>query len=796
MQEKATKENEDERKIWATFKCHCDQNTADKEQTISEAKSAQTKAQATVDSDRAQNSQLSVNKAENEKELDETRDFINQIDETRDRQRREFLEETDAFVNSIDQLHDAIHTLAGVGGDQTSSSSEHKSNMASDATELAKEELEKQNRVREEALAGNSALVNIHSVLNKVAALAKPGSIIHHQLDALIQAPGGTYSSQSGEVVGILKNMLATFKQNLDDARSKENQRIETYEELSHNSHEKVDNLLEMIEDQQSQIAENSESIETHIEVANNNREIAETTTESLQNLQTECADEKANYEQRVEIRSREAKAISEAIAILDSDQAFDTFADARDNRSFLQVFRQGTRRELMHFLRREARATKSMRLDRVAVLLATKTPFATIMTAIDSILQSIEAERTADEKQHDFYTTAQAQKETEKAELTQEHAELTSSIKQAEEQLAELSEVIATSNRQIAQSEADMQTKTQSRQERHALFNQETRTASQEVKLIQQAIVKLEKFYKWLGRREQATGEYDQHNGVDCHGGNYQRMADADEDALKEACDEDAMCLGFFKFNADAPGGVLKKAIGKCFKAGGQGRLFTKKYSDASMDAVVELPSLLQQSDPAAEKLDRAYSGQGGAAVIQTLQEIIKTSVQDLTANAKIEEEDQMEFDKDMTEETKIIHRTTEKRDESTVAKADTTRALLDLIKSKKLTQEEIEAVTKYLKSIDDVTAFWVDNLDSRNAQRQKEETALESVRTTLQGSTLYKNQDVAARKEKLGKCGETCFDGLTEKENDAKCEACKRGITVRAFCTGEGADADGCPP
>merc|ERR1719316_1482608 len=50
-----------------------------------------------------------------------------------------------------------------------------------------------------------------------------------HLLTSFIQAPfTGTYQSQSGEIVGILKNMRDTFKSNLASARAAESAAAES----------------------------------------------------------------------------------------------------------------------------------------------------------------------------------------------------------------------------------------------------------------------------------------------------------------------------------------------------------------------------------------------------------------------------------------------------------------------------------------------------------------------------------------------------------------------------------------
>ena len=53
------------------------------------------------------------------------------------------------------------------------------------------------------------------------------------QVSAFVQAPfTGNYNSQSGEIVGVLKNMLDTFKSNLESAIAAKEKAQKEYDDL------------------------------------------------------------------------------------------------------------------------------------------------------------------------------------------------------------------------------------------------------------------------------------------------------------------------------------------------------------------------------------------------------------------------------------------------------------------------------------------------------------------------------------------------------------------------------------
>merc|ERR1719424_2657171 len=68
-------------------------------------------------------------------------------------------------------------------------------------------------------------------------------------LTSFIQAPfTGAYQSQSGEIVGILKNMRDTFKANLADARQAEKTSQEDYDKFSKVKTDNLDKMKKVFE--------------------------------------------------------------------------------------------------------------------------------------------------------------------------------------------------------------------------------------------------------------------------------------------------------------------------------------------------------------------------------------------------------------------------------------------------------------------------------------------------------------------------------------------------------------------
>merc|ERR1712100_368348 len=158
---------------------------------------------------------LSEECADLKKRLAENKMAQDEATAIRKKEKKAFDAEEEDLTTAIKQMKEAIKTLAEVGADQTKSvGADHKQFMAGykEGSLLSlKTQVDSALRVASELLDGTS----------------------QKKASAFLQAPfTGTYTSQSAEVMGILKNMRDTFEKNLAEARATEKARIKAYEKL------------------------------------------------------------------------------------------------------------------------------------------------------------------------------------------------------------------------------------------------------------------------------------------------------------------------------------------------------------------------------------------------------------------------------------------------------------------------------------------------------------------------------------------------------------------------------------
>merc|ERR1719159_2398477 len=138
--------------------------------------------------------------------------------------------------------------------------------------------------------------------------------------------PFGDYSSQSGEIVGILKAMKDEMDKDLGGAVTAEETAASGFQELAAAKKAEIAAAGSAIESKTKRSGELAVSIvTTEDDVEDTTSELSDTQA-FLANLASQCATKKKEWDERSAVRAQEVAAISEAIKILNDDDALDLF--------------------------------------------------------------------------------------------------------------------------------------------------------------------------------------------------------------------------------------------------------------------------------------------------------------------------------------------------------------------------------------------------------------------------------------------------------------------------------------
>jgi len=718
-----------ERDLYAKFKCFVDTNEATKRDLIESLTKEIGLLENDIEKLLASTEMDSKKLAEVKQEIAKTKEDRLAATTLRGTENTAFTTLEADLDAAIIQMNDAITALSDIGADQNMQSSQgHDQYMAGVTGAAANSPLDMPSLVA----FGNQ----VHKAVIAAASLASDSQKQVLQSFLEVKSPfTGTYSAQSGAVVGILKQMRVTFKANRADAQETERKSLAAYNLYMGVTSKKLTALGTEEGTLQSSISGNDSSLSTkrgQLSTAQSSKSDAEL---FLDQLLTEFARKKKQYGERVDLRMQEQTALAEAIAILNSDSAFTTFSTV-DATNFLQKrplqFLQhasirrhqaedDTREKTQRLLRGAANKQHAPLLGRIAAMLQANNPFETVLKEIQKMIDLIAAEETADDDQKSWCDTTRT--ETDLA-VTNAGLEITRLDLAINGLVGDISNPTTGLEFQISAEETNLQTlrdnaatATDTRQQENVAYQKDIANLVDASALVKRAIVVLRNYYS--------------------------------------------------KIDASISAGLLQVTPAP--------PQFTTTWND-KYDG----------------QSTAAGSGAGGGVIGQL--ETILTNTQAEETQAHTDEVlAQGTFETDMT-----TFRTSEGTAVTNLATLRSSLAqkkeeLRDRRKEHDTTSKEKGALETYLEKIKPGCDFITTNIATRKTNRLDEKTALEEASRIIKTSPVYNTAVELTHNESLGSCLGICTEG-TCNEACAPCKACLNKVSVPGWCASN-PTTPGCP-
>lgn len=403
MLEQSRKDGDKDRKVFAKFLCFCNSKKKEKTAELDDLTKTIGVLESNIEELKGSTGELSsqcaVLKADmNDNELARQTGIA-----LRGKEHEEFLAAKDDMTLAISQITNAIDVLAEVGADQAlreAVAADHAQFMSKfKAASLMK----LQTRVSE-ALSAASAFL---------------GTDQAHSVESFLQKPfTGTYMAQSGEVVGILKSMKATFVADLADASTLEKVREQAYLKLTMAKLASYREMSALYDTKQEDLGNNNNELAAKKKQLSDAVEQKGVREEFLSQLIPLCDKKTKEYQERNMLRSNEDVGLSEAVSILNKESSFEVLGEVDANTggsvSLLQrasVHRNppailSTRLSAQQLLQAAALNTgTSLGLIKIVALLEGGNPFTVVLQAIDKLLVLIAREGKVDKEKKDWCT-------------------------------------------------------------------------------------------------------------------------------------------------------------------------------------------------------------------------------------------------------------------------------------------------------------------------------------------------------------------------------------------------------
>jgi len=497
---KSDKESKEETQIYGKFKCFCDGAEKEKKASISELTKQISLFNAKIDETKGNSGELGSDCGDLKTKMAENKASRKGANAIRATENKEFKASKSDLEQAVGQMKAAIEKLTKVGADQTSA---------------------KAGADNKKFMGGfKGSLVSLNSEVSQALTAARAYMTSEHQAatSSLLQAPfTGTYTSQSTEVMGILKSMRDTFKANLEEAVAKENQAA-----TAHNAFMKVKTasakeMSSSYDDKQKELGENDATL------AAKRSQLAQAVTkksddeDTLAKLKAMYAKKTNGYDARKLMRANEDAAIAECVSILNSDAAFDTFStvDATTKGAlkgaFIQMHSVRHHMDLNEVGMKQAKNALqgSARLSKVAALLQAPNPFKGALKEINKMINVIKLEGESDKKKRSWCIKERKENNKDRKDKTKELLSLDEQIdkftKTIEDPVQGLKKQIHQSENSLEQNTVSQGEQTKQRLAENLNYQKDVKNLVQTQAVLTKGIKVLANYYDNLEKRIEA---------------------------------------------------------------------------------------------------------------------------------------------------------------------------------------------------------------------------------------------------------------------------------------------------
>jgi len=308
---------------------------------------------------------------------------------------------------------------------------------------------------------------------------------------------GSGYAPASGEILGILKQMLDTMVAELNEITITEEKAIKDFEALIAAKEKELNANTGAMETKIERAAEvGLEIVEMKEDLDDTSKALVED-KKFLAELEKDCGTKEGEWNERCKIRAEELLAIGDTIKILNDDDALDLFKKTLPSSSLLQM--QRTSAEVKQQALAVLRASKGdSRLDFIALALRAKAPavFDKVIGMIDEMVILLQEEQVQDDEKKKYCEAELDKVEDEKKSLERKVDDLTKAQEEGKDTLATLGEEIEALADGIKALDKQVAEATENRKEENTEYKEEMAANVAAKKLLELAKGRLAKFY------------------------------------------------------------------------------------------------------------------------------------------------------------------------------------------------------------------------------------------------------------------------------------------------------------
>lgn len=478
MEEEITAEGEKEEEMHKKMACYCKKNTANMSKAAEEAAALIERLRAQVAEEKAQKAGTEQELKEAKSDREEARQTLKTATSLREKEKAEYENASAEHKDDLKALDDAIAALKrGMGA-----------NAFIQAPFIGK----------------------LKQVVSSIQSDAVDSSDRESVMSFIEQS--GEYAPQSGQVVGILVNMVDEMDKDLGGIVSAEKAAQVSFGELKAAKEREIAALSEQVESKTAAVGQLAVAIVTHTNQEDDAVESLDEAEKLMAQLKVMCNEKDGEWAERMKIRHEELAAITETIEFLNNDDALDSFKasslGAKDKKSFLQrsVRKNSALQKAREIFSRVSSRHPPSALVVLAQVAAKRVGliekngqmkgFEKVLAMCDKMVKILKEEQAADDDARDSCNVHIKAFESEEKDQSHLLQQLESSVASMDSEIGEYKTELENSAKENKDLDTSVAEASAARKEEHAEFQEKIKLNTAAKDLVHKAKNRLQKFY------------------------------------------------------------------------------------------------------------------------------------------------------------------------------------------------------------------------------------------------------------------------------------------------------------
>jgi chromosome segregation ATPase len=660
MQTEVTEEGARDKELNEKFLCYCEKNDGELSSSTEDLRNKIPQIEAEIESAVSLKAQLDAELAKHKSDRENAKASIDSATKQREKEAATFADESSELTGNINSLKSAIAALT---------------------------------KGLQASFLQTPAATTLRNLV-----LKRAGTMERYTRETLTEFLsvdlGSKYTPVSGEIIGILSQLLEDMEKELADITTVENDAITQYEGLVSAKEKEIAAATAAIESKTERAGE------TAVQIVSLKNDLEDTKDELgadevfLMELKKNCGTKAKEYEERIALRAQELVAISETIKILNDDDALDLFKKTLPSPALLQFANRNKdlRDEALHALKKIQSSSPDVSLITLA-LRGKKAGFAKVLKMIDELVVQLGKEQDDDDAQLKWCNGEFDTSEDSEKDLQRKIASLETKITETEEGIATLTTDLAALKEGIKELDLAVDDATTQRKDEHKEFVANAAQNSAALQLLEIAKNRMQKFYNPALYKAPKQRELTEEEQIYVNsGGADPRIAEAEA--------------------AGPPGGI------------------------AGTGVTVFVQTRSRDAPPPPPETAEAYSKKDSSGPVALIDKLKNDLEKDVAEAERDEADAQKEYERFMSDS--VMKRTTDSKSitEKEAQKAELEGNLMAAKDSKTAKASELMATQEYIVQLHGSCDFLVKHYDLRKKARATEVDALKNAKAVLSGA------------------------------------------------------------